>query len=99
VKAQTLLVKAMAVFAAVVPAAGFCSGIDVCYSQPTKEGNPPMYVVSNQPLSVTAKLDCSQVGKKSLSELNQDGWSVVNVSYVGGHDPYNRTWMVVVEKK
>lgn len=91
------LLPVVAALGLIVPTVGFCGGVDVCYSSPTKDGDH--YVVSNEPLSVTAKLDCSQQGKKSLTELNLAGWSVANVTYVGGHDPYNRTWMVVVERK
>ena len=94
---RCLLPKLVAIFGLMVPVLGFCGGVDVCYTPPTKQDNH--FVVSNEPLSVTAKLDCSQIGKKSLAELKHDGWSIANVTYVGGHDPYDRTWMVVVEQK
>lgn len=91
------LPKVMAILGLILPVVGFCKGVDVCHTPSTKEDNH--FVVSNEPLSITVKLDCSQLGKKSLAELEQDGWSIVNVTYVGGHDPYNRNWMVVVERK
>lgn len=94
---HTLKLTVALVIFAVIPVTGLCHGIDICYTSPTKDGQ--MYVVSNQPLSVSDKLDCSQLGKKTLLELNAAGWSVVNVSYVGDHDHLNRTWMVVVERK
>ena len=94
---KRLITRAVPVIASFVPAFALAQGIDVCYSLPHHEGK--MVVVGNEPLSITDKFDCSQLGKKSLQELNAAGWSVVNISYVGSHDPQNRTWMVVVERK
>ena len=94
---QSLTLKLAVVALGLIPATGFCAGIDICYTPPTKDGQT--YVVSGRSLSVSDKLDCSQIGKKSLSELNSSGWKVVNVTYVGDHDHLNRTWMVVVEQK
>jgi hypothetical protein len=93
---RNALLNGVALLGLMLPVTGFCAGVDVCYTQATKDGD--RLVVSNQALSPTAKLECAQSGKMSLSELRQSGWSVATVTYVGDHDPYNRTWMVVVQK-
>jgi len=92
-----LLPKVVAAFGLAFPITGFCGGVDVCHTLPVKQGGS--LNATNQPLSATEKLDCSQLGKMSLEELKKNGWSVVNVTYVAEHDPYNRTWMVVVEQR
>lgn len=85
------LTKLMIIAVLSLPAVGKCAGVEICYSQETKGGNTE--------LTADQTLSCPQLGKTNLIALNKDGWSVVNVIYVGNIDPHHRPWMVVLQQK